>query len=84
MQPYRLDWPVQAVSGEERLNLFAGVSARVFTGGEIKTATWYDDANGYFPDGEPQRWAHSRNVWMCYEFWARAKAVATGIIDHAS
>ena len=82
MQPYRLDWPMQPTSsGETRLNLFAGVSASVHTRGETKLATWYDHANGYFPDGEPQRWAHSRSIWICYEFWARAKGVATGIIE---
>ena len=83
MQPYRLDWPmvVPATTLDKAgLNLFAGVTARVQTHGQLKTATWYDDANGFFPDGEPQRWAHRREIWISYEFWARAKGVATGIM----
>jgi len=46
----------------------------------VRVATWYDAPYGYFPDGEPQRWARHREVWIAYEFWARAKGVATGVI----
>ena len=47
-----------------RLNLYAGVSCAVHTGGGVRAATWYDAPNGYFPDGEPQRWARHREVWF--------------------
>ena len=47
---------------------------------QVRVATWYDAPNGFFPDGEPQRWARNREVWIAYEFWARAKGVATGVI----
>lgn len=62
------------------LNLYANVSARVHSGGEVRTAAWSDANHGFFPDGDPQRWTHRREVWVAYETWARAKGVATGII----
>ena len=94
MQPYALDWPWAAhdarrSSGGGRraprppgagLDLFAGVSALVHTEGEQREAGWDSPNMGYFPDGEPQRWAHKREVFIAYEAWARAKGVATGII----
>ena len=82
MQPYTIAWPdtAAAASAGTRLNLYAGVSSAVHTGGEVKEATWYDASSGYFPDGEPQRWARRREVWIAYEAWARAKGVATGVI----
>ena len=49
-------------------------------GVQVRVATWYDASYGYFPDGEPQRWARHREVWIAYELWARAKGVATGVI----
>jgi len=78
MLPYRLDWPRR----RERplLDLYANVSAHVHTGGHVRLASWHDANHGYFPDGDPQRWAHRREVFLCYEFWARAKGVATGVI----
>ena len=64
MQPYTIAWPDTSSSSPAgtRLNLYAGVSSAVHTGGEVKEATWYDAASGYFPDGEPQRWARRREV----------------------
>ena len=50
-----------------RLNLYAGVSCTVHTGGRERVATWYDAPNGFYPDGEPQRWARNREVWIGYE-----------------
>ena len=79
MQPYKLDWPSHSPSAA-RLNLYAGVSCTVHTGGIERAVTWYDAPNGFFPDGEPQHWARHREVWIAYEFWARAKGVATGVI----
>ena len=61
------------------LNLYDGVSARVQTRGEEREASWYQPPNGFFPEATTQRWAHRREVWICYEFWARAKGVATGV-----
>ena len=94
LQPYRLDWPSSTAaehdategthSDADGLNLYTGVSGTVHTGGELRQATWYDDhqgaSHGYFPDGEPQRWVHRREIFVCYELWARAKGVATGVI----
>ena len=84
MQSYRLDWTSSGAnsshadeSSHARLNLFKDISAHVHTAGEVQQVTWYDAAHGFFPDGEPQQWVHSREVWICYEFWARAKGVAT-------
>jgi hypothetical protein len=83
MQPYRLDWP--SGSGGGALDLFAGVpSARVHTLGVARDAAWRQPPYGFYPDGEPQRWAHKREVWLCYEVWARAKGVATGVIGPAA
>jgi len=91
MQPYRLDWPSRfqrpdameqsgvAAAGAQ-LNLYAGVSTRVHTAGDEREATWYDEELGYFPDADPQRWVHRREIWITYEFWARAKGLATGVI----
>ena len=96
LQPYRLDWPSsegatstmwdkeeeadEAATGAH-LDLYAGVSATVHTAGKVvHEATWRDAPNGFYPDGEPQRWAHRREVWAVYEVWARAKGVATGVI----
>ena len=86
LQPYRLDWPDAGaaeggVATGAHLDLFANISARVHTAGEVVDATWRDAPHGYYPDGEPQRWAHKRDVWVCYEVWARAKGVATGVIS---
>lgn len=92
MQPYRLDWPTAARSGSggrgdelpgAKLDLFAGTPpARVQTSGSVVTATWHDENLGFFPDGEPQRWAHRREIWVAYEFWARAKGVQTRVISN--
>mmetsp|Transcript_21694 Transcript_21694/g.35785 ORF Transcript_21694/g.35785 Transcript_21694/m.35785 type:complete len:454 (-) Transcript_21694:228-1589(-) len=82
MQPYSVGWPRQPSSAAQ-LNLFADVSCTVHTGGGVRGATWYDESNGFFQDGEPQRWARHREVWLAYEFWARAKGVATGVIGLA-
>lgn len=89
MQPYLPDWSSPDKSAPtptgSRLNLYEGVAATVRTNGQTRRVTWYDTrdpaaSNGFFPDGDPQRWAHRREIWMCYEFWARAKGVATGVI----
>jgi len=70
----------EAATGAQ-LDLYAGVSATVHTAGKVvHEATWRDAPNGFYPDGEPQRWAHRREVWAVYEVWARAKGVATGVI----
>ena len=69
-----------ATHGSGGLNLYAGVSATVHTGGEQVEASWYDQRRGFFPDGDPQKWVHTREIWVCYEFWARAKGVVTGVI----
>ena len=83
LQPYRLDWPTRGTPAGGRLNLFEGVTARVHTAGAVRDASWYDAAHGFFPDGEPQRWAHRREIWVAYEAWARAKGVATGVMGAA-
>ena len=82
LQPYSLGWPSlpAAETRDAKLNLYAGVSARVHTRGTARETGWYDEPHGYFPDGDPQRWAHRREIWLCYEVWARAKGVATGVI----
>eukprot|EP00966_Prymnesium_polylepis_P249499 5768270-Prymnesium_polylepis.1 len=77
MQPYRLDWPHRP---EEEGGPYAGATAKVRTAGTVREATWYDEDRGYFPDGDPQRWAHRREIWIVYDHWARAKGVLTGII----
>lgn len=79
LQPYTLDWPSQTPSAAE-LNLYAGVTATVQSEGKKVEASWYDARSGYFPDGDPQKWAHSRDVWVLYNHWAMAKAKLTGII----
>ena len=67
------------------MDLYAGVTAHVHTLGQLRSTSWREEPHGFFPDGEPQRWAHQREVWIAYEFWARAKGVATGIIgSHAA
>lgn len=90
LQPYLLSWPTNtsatptpapsSVTSGSALNMYADVAGRVHTQGTSREATWYDAEHGFFPDGEPQRWVHDRDVWICYEFWARAKGIATGVI----
>ena len=77
MRPYRLDWPSRPTAEG---GLYANVSTIVHTAGVVQKASWYDERNGFFPDGEPQRWAHRREIWILYDQWARAKGVATDIM----
>ena len=85
MAPYHVDWPwdsstaAHGARGGSTLNLFAGASGHVHTNGSRRDASWYEPPNGFFAD-DPQPWVRRREVWLCYEFWARAKGVATGII----
>ena len=75
MQAYRLDWPDQGPSTDVHLNLFAAMASpttQVHVGGALRNASWYDANAGFFPEGDPQKWVHHREVWLCYEFWARA------------
>jgi len=94
LQPYRLDWSGHPRKGGgarrvavqlgppagSTLDIYTGVSGRVHTSGHLREASWYSDPHGFFPDGSPQRWTHRREIWVAYEFWARAKGVATGVI----
>lgn len=73
MRPYRLDWPKRP---EAEGGLYAYVSTTVHTVGLARIATWYDKCNGYFPDGDPQRWTRQREVWILYDQWARAHSIA--------
>ena len=80
MLPYSLDWP-SALFPAEKLDLYESVEAVVHSQGGTTLASWYSDPRaGFFPDGDPQRWAHRREVWVLYDHWARAKGLATGVI----
>ncbi|KAL1520755.1 hypothetical protein AB1Y20_022321 [Prymnesium parvum] len=81
MQPFRLDWPDPSLASSRSLDLYSSVSTRVHTQGYVRDASWNDDNLGFFPDGDPQFWAHRREVWLCYEFWARAFGVVTNVIE---
>ena len=75
MQSYSLDWP------REDDALFGNVTAVVHTDGQERVASWYDYNLGYFPDGDPQKWTHQRQVWILYDQWAMAKGIVTGVIE---
>lgn len=79
MAPYGLGWPRAATTGPA-LNLYSGVEGVVHTQGRVEKASWYGESLGFFPDGNPQKWVHEREVWLLYDVWARAKDVSQGII----
>lgn len=76
MQPYSLDWPKSRNAA-----VFNNVTAVVHTNGQERVASWYDDNLGFFPDGDPQKWTHQREVWILYDQWAMAKGIVTGVIE---
>lgn len=78
MQPYDLDWP--SSRQQTGINLFSDTTALVHTEQQEKLASWYDENLGYFPDGDPQKWVHRRDVWILYENWAMMKGIVSGII----
>ena len=80
MAPYGLAWPSNRSLGSE-MNLYAGVTGVVHSEGRSLSSSWYARSLGYFPDGDPQLWVHSREVWILYDHWAMCKGVATGIIS---
>ena len=79
LQPYDLEWPLRQT--ERGMNIFASEPALVRTNGQEIMASWYDDNLGFFPDGDPQKWTHQRDVWLLYDHWAVAKGIVTGSID---
>jgi len=80
MLPYDLAWPQRG--DNNILNLYDQVPTRVHTQGQDVITHWYDDAYlGFFPDGDPQKWVHRRDVWILYDQWAIAKGIVTGTID---
>lgn len=86
MNPYSIDWTSrkeETNDHEESLNLFELVkSAHVHSQGQELVTSWYDNQKwGYFPDGDPQKWTHQREVWMLYDQWAIATGIVTGTID---
>jgi hypothetical protein len=85
MNPYNIDWMAtrKEESREDHLNLFEFVeSAGVHSQGQELVTGWYDDENwGFFPDGDPQKWTHQREVWILYDQWAVAKGIVTGTVD---
>eukprot|EP00439_Symbiodinium_sp_Y106_P051578 s1829_g6.t2 len=80
MAPYSLDWPSNRSCGSA-LDLYSGVSAVVHSQGSEFLTSWRARNLGYFPDGDPQIWVRSREVWVLYDHWAMAKGIATGIIN---
>ena len=62
------------------LDIYSGVTGRVHTSGHMQESSRHTQPHGHCPPGSPQRWTHRREVWVAYEFWARAKGVATGVI----
>lgn len=79
LQPYDLEWPLRQT--ERGMNMFASESTLVHTNGQEIMTSWYDDNLGFFPDGDPQKWTHQREVWLLYDHWAVAKGIVTGTID---
>lgn len=80
MQPYHLDWP-QHYEKKDGVNLFDDTPVAVHSAHKQRMVSWYDDNLGYFPDGDPQKWTHQREVWILYDHWAVAKGIVTGVID---
>ena len=70
LQPYRLDWPLRSPASDEGaatgsvLDLYAGVSGSVQTGGTRREVAWHDAPYGFFADGS-QPWVYRREVWIC-------------------
>ena len=86
MNPYSIDWTTgrKEENREGYLNLFELVkSTTVHSQGQELVTSWYDDDQkwGFFPDGDPQKWTHEREVWILYDQWAVAKGIVTGTID---
>lgn len=79
MAPYGLDWPTNKSEGTI-IDLFEGVTGVVHSQGKELASSWRAVNLGYFPDAEPQKWVHRREVWILYDQWAMAKGVAAGII----
>jgi len=83
MSNYQLDWLSEDKNHGDRMdtiNLYFGVNGNVHSEGEMINATWYDDRQGYFPDGDPQIWVRRREVWILYDQWAKAKGLITGVM----